>query len=125
MLDGLIVSRRAIMGNSWLVEEKTIRHYRLTNGLTCKVQNEFQKVRCPHCQQEQYSRLTHIWWYINTDGTYKLEYHTNYDSNLNNLKDLLISYGVNGASIKESEINGKWVLFEGAQVIGGEFKNKT
>lgn len=112
------------MGSSWLVEEKTIRHYRLTNGLKCKVQNEFQKVRCPQCQQEQYSRLTHIWW-INTDGTYKLEYHTNYDSNLNNLKELLISYGVNDVSIKESKINGKWVLLEGEQVIAVEFKNKT
>lgn len=112
------------MGRSWLDEEKTIRHYRLTNGLTWIVQNEFQKVRCPHCQQEQYSRLTHI-WHIDKDGTCKPEYHTNYDSNLNNLKELLISYDVNGVSIKESEINGKWVLLKGDQVIGEEYENKT
>jgi hypothetical protein len=107
------------MGRSWLDNEMTRRQYRLINGLTWIVQNEFQTVRCPHCQEEQYSRLTHI-WHIDKKGTCRPEYHTNYDSNLANLKDLLISYD-DGVGIIEREINGKWVLLKGGQVIGEQY----
>jgi hypothetical protein len=103
------------MTRSWLDEEKSTRKYRLKNGLNLVVQNEYQIVICPHCQEQQYCRLTHI-WHFDKQNQCKPEYHTNYHSELSKLKELLITY-VDGIGIIETQINGKWALMKGDQII--------
>ena len=106
------------MRSSWLDDQMTRRKYRLSNGLMLVVQNEYRPVPCPHCKDQQYCRLTHIWHY-DAQNRCVPEYHVNFGTNLEDLKSLLITY-VDGIGVNEVETKGKWILMKGDEQVGQE-----
>jgi len=104
--------------SSWLDDEMTKRRYRMRDGSVWVVQNEYQRVTCPSCDQLQYCRLTHIWHY-DSQNRFSPEYHTNYDARLDKLKSLLVTY-IGEEAVTEAFVNNKWVLLMGEQMIGEE-----
>lgn len=96
----------------------TNRRYRMRDGKICVVQNEYQRVTCLSCGEQQFCRLTHIWRY-DAPNIIRPEYHTNYGQDLHKLKELLITY-IDSASVRESIIEGKWALVMEDEIIGEE-----
>lgn len=113
MKGSLVIMARS----SWLDNEKTNRKYKTANGLVWEIQNEYRKVRCPDCNIDQYCRLTHIWRYDNKKQ-YPPEYHINFNTDLQALKGLLVTYISNEIGVREVEKDGQWVLMAGDKVIG-------
>lgn len=101
--------------SSWIDDQATVRKYRLFDGSSWVVQNEYRPVDCPHCHGQQYCRLTHIWHY-DSEGRCHPEWHLNLDTDLKRLKELLVTY--NGdVGVAEVEVDGRWVLMKGGERI--------
>lgn len=104
---------------SWLDAESSSHIYRMLDGKHIRVDNSYQEIPCPHCQEGIFCRLTHIWLVGAPDPPRLLEVHNNYKPTLVELKELLISYnGKGGPPITEREQGGKWVLLCEGNVIG-------
>ena len=98
-------------------------------GSVCRVQNEFQPVTCPHCQEDQYCRLTHIWYSDRDDALVGQEYHNNYHADLEYLQTLLVTYLTtddeeNGLGVTEELREEKWVLVRDNKIIGEEVEDQ-
>jgi hypothetical protein len=121
---------------SLLDNEKTKRKYRLLNNNIWDVENEYQIINCPHCEKEQYNRFTHIRHHNPQGELFSIEFHPNYNKDLDYLKELSVTYidgegvreveengtYIDGEGVREVEENGKWVLKKGEEVIGQRIK---
>lgn len=107
---------------SWIKEETTIRKYRIvdSNSSIWEIQNEYQKIPCPNCSKNLFCRLTHIRWYDKSGQLYREEYHNNYNSDINVLRSLLVTYGIDNKGVYEKLMKNKWKLFSGEKIIGEE-----
>lgn len=112
------------MGRSWLDNEKTERHYRIDDRNDCIVQNEYQRVKCLHCNKVQYCRLTRFWLYDRTAPLPQPILHNNYNSNLDELKKLLVQY-VNKQAITERQLDGRWILEKDGKMWGVEYEPRN
>jgi hypothetical protein len=111
--DGSVIMGRS----SWMDKERTDRLYEVEGGSKWEVVNEYQKVPCPHCKELFYCRLTHIFG----QPTLPFEYHTNYDVQLENLKELLITYHYQPQyPVKEAQRDGMWILICNEDILGRE-----
>ena len=111
--------------SNWMPEKKTARIYQLKEGSFCRVQNEFQQISCPHCDQKQYCRATHI-WYLDSDGMpLGQEFYNNFNQDLEYLETLPITYLTDdderdGIGVSEDQRAGEWMLVRDAKIIGEE-----
>ena len=110
---------------TWMPEKRTEREYRMRDGSIRKVRNEYQSVTCPHCQEDQYCRLTHIVLFDRQGMPIAQEYHNNYNADLECLQALLVTYLTaddekRGMGVTEEPREGKWVLVRGGEIIGTE-----
>ena len=110
---------------SWMPEEKTARNYQIKDGSVWRIHNEFQQISCPHCDQNQYCRATHI-WYLDSDGMpLGQEFYNNYNTDLEHLQMLPITYLTDedekdGIGVSEEHREGEWMLVRDAKIIGEE-----
>ena len=96
----------------------------MKNNSIWKVQNDYQEVTCPHCNEKQYCRLTQIWAFDDT-GTKALNYevHNNYNPNLDELANLQVTYitlAGKQSPVTEVRTAGKWMLVADNEPIGEE-----
>jgi hypothetical protein len=117
------------MDRSWLDKENTERKYKLFSdpSLIWLAKNEFQSVKCPHCNETQFCRLTRIWQLDskNHQIVRGSEIHTNFNKNLDSLKKLLVAYESQSdpdSGIKEEQIDGIWKLTCKGKIIGEEIE---
>lgn len=114
------------MSRSWLDQEATERKYNVATNPPSFwiVRNEYQQVKCPHCNEIQFCRLTRIWRGDpeKPEVAQDSEIHTNYNKSLDELKKLLIAYASEdiNSGITEEHIEGKWKLILEGKVIGEE-----
>jgi len=108
------------MERSWLDKERTERSYKLKSNeeIVWIVRNEYQIVKCPHCDEEFFCRLTHI-----DQGKNQIifanEYHTNYKKTMEELKKLRVS-GDNTYSIFEKKVGEIYVLYKNDEIMAEE-----
>jgi len=108
------------METSWLRNEKTERSYKLKSNVEIVwiVVNEYQFVKCLHCDEKFYCRLTHIYESKNDDLFIK-EYHTNYKKTMEELKELRVG-GDEIYSIYEKKVGEIYVLYKDEEIIAEE-----
>lgn len=108
------------MERSWLDNEKTERRYELKSNekIVFIVRNEYQIVKCFHCDEKFFCRLTHIYEKKNQNLVLK-EYHTNYKKTMEELKELRVG-GDNTYSIYEKKVGEIYVLYKDDEIIAEE-----
>lgn len=117
------------MSRSWLDKEITERKYKVNSEPPSIwiVHNEYQVVKCPKCQVNQFCRLTLI---FHLDAQEKPisrspEVHTNYNESIDALKKLLVTYASEqdpDSGITEELIDGIWKLTCRGKIIGEEIE---
>lgn len=95
--------------SEWLDIIKTTRFYNDDDKIWI-VQNEFRAV--PNSKEEQWLRLTHIWYYDIDNNLIAEEYDVDFDTNLEALRKLHVRYN-DDIPIYEKYIDGGWFLILG------------
>lgn len=108
------------METSWLRNERTEKSYKLiaNKEIVWTVANEYQVVKCFHCDEKFFCRLTHIYKSENQNLVTK-EYHTNYKETIEELKELRVG-GDNTYSIYEKKVSEIYVLYKDDEIIAEE-----
>lgn len=110
--------------SSWIKEHTSLRKYVVSDPVfpVWEIQNEYQAFPCPKCGENIFCRLTHIWRYDINGKPYQEEYHNNYSKELEDLKNLLVTYSMDNIGIYEKLIDGQWKVMCDNKVIGMEIK---
>jgi hypothetical protein len=108
------------MESSWLRNERTERSYKLISNedIVWTVVNEYQIVKCLHCDEKFFCRLTHIYESEKQNFIIK-EYHTNYKKTIEELKELRVG-GDSTYSIYEKISGESYVLYKDDEIIAEE-----
>jgi len=108
------------MERSWLDNERTERRYKLISNkeIVWTVVNEYQIVKCLHCDEKFFCRLTHIFESENQKYFTK-EYHTNYKKTIEELKELRVG-GDNTHSIYAKKVDEIYVLYKDNEIFAEE-----
>ncbi len=94
---------------SWLDDEATVRTY-TTENMEMVVNNQYQEIKCPHCGNLFFGRITCITRKVE-GRTAPLETHINHHPSLEHLKHMLITYqGDENLGVFEMKRDDEYVL---------------